>query len=138
MMRTFVIPPADVKSNTFGGNIAKCMVEDVNVGVDCPYEVIVALIPIHDVATHREIGCVDLEHKSVCNDLLVLLAHSLAECFEVRGGVAVVLIRVEQSDDTWRGGIDEGSGRGPLGNCDSESIKISSKWFAVLVRHRSS
>src|SRR6476660_8490059 len=72
MVRTFIVAPAQVHSELFRGNIHDRMIEGLDVKLRAFAEVCEIQIGILDVASHAEVGTVDLKYETGAGDRFIL------------------------------------------------------------------
>ena len=106
-MRTFVVAPANVHPHALDGHVAQRVVQHLDVLGSAIQEFFDAAVAIHRVTTHRQVGCVDLHEQTRSDDQLVLRAHRLRHRFQIVVLRLVVVVRLEQRDDTWRCSVQE-------------------------------
>src|SRR5260370_37499572 len=95
MMRTFVIAPAQMHAHAIRRNARERMVEHLDMELDRLAEVREGQILELDVATHREVGTVDLHNESSLVNRVILDAHRVAKRTDI-SLVALVVIVVEE------------------------------------------
>ena len=77
------MPQQRCSAHAVGGDVAQRVVDRLDVATARLDEHLVGLVAVHDVAAHREVGRVDLQHEAGVDDALVLGLHRLGERVEV-------------------------------------------------------
>ena len=103
IVRTLVVPPAGMHSNTIGGDVNERLVDSRDYDFDEVDELAERLILESRVPLERQIGAVKLEEKPIAYDGFVFNAQRVAQSLQVTFKGIVVLILHDRRHDPWRG-----------------------------------
>ena len=99
MVRTLVVAPAQVHAHLVGMDVARGVVQRLDVEPRLAAELVQAGVVELDVATHGQVRAVELQHQPRLRDGFVFLLHRLGDGLQVGFSRWVVLIVQEQRDD---------------------------------------
>lgn len=115
-MWTFVVAPAQVHSHLVRIDVARGVVQRLDVEPRLAVELVQAGVVELDVTTHGQVGTVKLKYQARLRDGFVLLLHRLGDGLQVGLARRVVLIVEEEGDHARRRGRQENIlGRHALG-----------------------
>ena len=106
-----VVAPAEMHAGLVGRHVGEGVVERLDVQARGLAELLGAERRVLDVAAHRQVRAVDLQHEPRPGHRLVLGAHRLGDREQVLLVAAVVLVAEEERDDARRGGGQKALGR---------------------------
>ena len=106
-MRPLVIAPAEVKPRRLGGDVLEGCVQRLHLPLGMGDEGLVALVRVHHVSAHGEIGTVELDHEAGRVDRLVFRAHDGGERLQVGVLARIVPVGLEHRDHARRGRVHE-------------------------------
>src|SRR5262249_23208879 len=99
VVRALVVAPAQVNAQPVPRQVTGGVVEGLDVSGCDLQELRRAEVGEGQVASHGEIGAVDLEHEARGGDRVVFLFHDVGKPRQVRGARRVVLVAEEVRDD---------------------------------------
>ena len=99
MMRALIVAPADVHAQLFGGMLCTAWLSASTCSCARLRNSGKVEIGVLDVATHGEIGTIDLQHEAGIGDGLVFVPHRIGDGVDVGLVVLVVVVAEEQRDD---------------------------------------
>ncbi len=105
-----------MQAHAVGRNVSHCFVQCVDMLLREATVFRFALVFEHHVPAKAEIGRVELKNEPGFDDRLILRAHGVSERLKIGLMRWVVFVRLEERDDTRRGGVHEGVN----GSCDLE------------------
>jgi len=111
VMRALVVAPAQVQAKSIGRDVAERVIERFHVGRGDLQELRVAQVGKRQVAAHRQVGTIDLEHEARAMNCVVLVLHHVGQPRQVGLATWIVLVLQEVGDDAGRGGGHERLGR---------------------------
>ena len=95
MMRPFVVAPAQVDSNSVRRQIGQRCVEHLDLLVHMNQELLGGLVLERNVAAHRQVRAIDLQHKTGFHDRTVFGTHRVGQGLQIFSMTGVVLILLE-------------------------------------------
>ena len=107
VVRPFVVAPAQVQAQAVGGDVPERVVERFDIGLGDLHELSRAEVGEGQMAPHRQVRAIDLEHESGLVDGVVLLLHDVGQVGQIGLTARVVLVAQEMRDDAGRGGGHE-------------------------------
>ena len=106
-VRPLVVAPAEVEPCRLGGDGRERVVERLHLGGGVGDEGLLALVRIHGVPAHGEIGAIELDHEARRVDRLVLGPHDGGQRLQIGVLARVVPVGLEQRDHARRGRVHE-------------------------------
>src|SRR5581483_317002 len=102
VMRPLVVAPAQVQPQLIRRSVAKRMIERLDVHLRLLAELLQIKIGVLDVASHREVGTVDLQHETRLEQRGVLAAHGIGDRVQIRLFAWIIVVAKEERDHSWR------------------------------------